>query len=72
MIFTQITSSKNKYRINEFSFNKIYVNLEQFGILYLGSPTKWPDSKLNPEHGDLQSPSLYGMLQPSMRNRRGY
>ena len=35
--------------INEFSFNKIYVNLEQIhGILYLGSPTKWPDSKLNP------------------------
>ncbi|MDE5977373.1 MAG: hypothetical protein K2G70_02750 [Turicibacter sp.] len=35
--------------INEFSFNKIYVTLEEIqGVLYLGSPTKWPDSKLNP------------------------
>lgn len=35
--------------INEFSFNKIYINLNQIhGILYLGPPKKWPDSKLNP------------------------
>ena len=35
--------------INEFSFNKIVVNLEDLnGVLYLGTPKKWPDSKLNP------------------------
>lgn len=35
--------------INEFSFNKIYVDFEKFhGVLFLGAPKKWPHSKINP------------------------
>ncbi|MGL4338111.1 MAG: tocopherol cyclase family protein, partial [Turicibacter sp.] len=39
--------------INEFSFNKLFLNLDTedesiSGVLYFGHHTKWPDSKLNP------------------------